>query len=89
VVYLTGTGLLDNPVPTNTLAPANPLSRPTGPVSATLNGVAAPVLFLGLTPGFIGLGQANLSIPNLPAGTYDLIITIDGISSAPARLTIG
>lgn len=89
VVYLTGTGQLDNPVPTNTLAPGNPLSRPTGPVSATLNGVATPVLFLGLTPGFIGLGQANLSIPNLPPGTYDLIITIDGISSAPARLTVG
>ncbi len=89
VVYLSGTGQLDNPVPTNQLAPANPLSRPTAAVSATLNGIPAPVLFLGLTPGFIGLAQANLTIPDLPPGTYDLIITIGAAASAPVRLTVG
>jgi len=89
VVYLSGTGTLDNPVPTGHPAPSNPLARPTAPVSATINDIDAPVLFLGLSPGFIGLAQANLTIPNLPPGTYNLIITIGGAASPPVRITVG
>ena len=33
------------------------------PVEAFLNGKTLPVLFAGLTPGFVGLYQVNMSIP--------------------------
>lgn len=89
VVYLSGTGALDNPVRTAQPAPSSPLSRPTAPVSAAINGQDAPILFLGLSPGFIGLAQANLTIPNLAPGDYELIITIGTASSPAVRITIG
>jgi len=42
-----------------------------------------------LTPGFVGLAQANLTIPaGLKAGTYPLVITVDGTSSNAAMITV-
>ena len=83
-VYLTGIGSLDNPVPTNT--PAQPLSRPTLPASATIGGQNAPVQDLGLTPGAIALAQAGIAAPNLSPGDYPVVITIGGVASATAPL---
>jgi uncharacterized protein (TIGR03437 family) len=89
VVYLTGQGLLDNPLATGAPAPASPLSRPLLPVSATIGGREATVLFLGMSPGFIGLAQANLIVPDLPPGDYPVVITIGGSVSSAAQITIG
>jgi len=89
VVYLTGQGLLDNPVATGAPATADPLSRPQLPVSATIGGQEVTVLFLGLSPGFIGLAQANLVVPDLPPGDYPVVITIGGSASNAAIITIG
>lgn len=37
---------------------------PTGAVaSATIGGQTAEIVFLGLTPGLVGVGQANLRVP--------------------------
>jgi uncharacterized protein (TIGR03437 family) len=88
VAYLTGIGAVDNPVPTGDIALADPLSRPIGEVKVTINGQETSVIFLGLSPGFIGLAQANINIPDLPPGDYDLVITIAGVSSAPVRISI-
>jgi uncharacterized protein (TIGR03437 family) len=49
--YLTGIGPVDNPVADGAVAPDSPLSRATLPFSATVGGVSANVVFLGLTPG--------------------------------------
>ncbi|HLK48116.1 MAG TPA: hypothetical protein VKT49_08280 [Bryobacteraceae bacterium] len=89
VVYLTGQGLLDNPIATGAAAPAGPLSRPMLPVAATIGGQPAEVLFLGMTPGLIGLAQANIRVPALPEGHHPLVITIGVKSSKPALLAIG
>jgi uncharacterized protein (TIGR03437 family) len=42
-----------------------------------------------LTPYFVGLAQANLGVPQLAAGDYPVVITVNGVSSAPALLSIG
>ena len=81
VVYLTGQGLVDNTVATGAAAPAQPLSRPRLPVSASIGGSEATVLFLGLSPGFIGLAQANLLVPDLAPGDHPVVITIGGAAS--------
>lgn len=80
-VYLTGIGPLDNPVATGAPAPSSPLSRATLPKSATIGGWTSSVAFLGLTPGFIGLAQANLQVPSLSPGAYPVVITVNGVSS--------
>ena len=49
--------------------------------SATIGGVAATLDYVGLTPGFIGLYQANVVIPKITAGDNKLILTIGGTAS--------
>ncbi|MFN3324056.1 MAG: hypothetical protein ACK5AZ_11215 [Bryobacteraceae bacterium] len=88
VVYMSGIGELDNPVPTGVIAPGDPLSRPKTDVSATIGGQNAPMHYLGLSPGFIGLAQANVVIPNLPPGDHDLVFTIGAVSSKPVKISI-
>jgi uncharacterized protein (TIGR03437 family) len=52
-----------------TVASDGSLMRTQTPVTATLGGVNAPVLFSGLAPGFVGLYQINVSLPaSMPPG---------------------
>jgi uncharacterized protein (TIGR03437 family) len=88
-VYLTGIGPLDNPVATDTQAPAQPLSRATLPASAIIGGQNAPISFLGLTPGGIALAQANLTVPSLASGDYPVAITIGGVTSNAPLISVG
>jgi uncharacterized protein (TIGR03437 family) len=88
VVYLTGIGPLDHPAPTGQAALAVPLSRPTEPYEAKLGERTLTVQFLGMTPGFVGLAQANLLVPPLPAGAYPLVITVGGEASNAAAISI-
>jgi hypothetical protein len=63
-------------------------SRPRLPVSATIGGRAAEVLFAGLTPGYIGLLQVNLRVAALGSGDYAVVVTIGGVTSNAAMLTV-
>jgi uncharacterized protein (TIGR03437 family) len=66
------------------------LSYSTLPSSASIGGKDAPLLFLGLAPGFIGLAQANIQIP-ADAQTGDnavVVITIGGQSSNTATISV-
>lgn len=73
VVYATGLGEVQPSVPTGMPAPTNQISSAVFPVTATINGVDAPVHFAGLAPGLVGVNQINIEIPVLavpfPAGT--------------------
>ena len=87
-VYLTGIGPLDNTVPTGVPAPLDKLSRATLPTHVVIGGFDTVVSFLGLTPGFIGLAQANLFVPNLSPGKYPIVITIGGVASNAANMWV-
>jgi uncharacterized protein (TIGR03437 family) len=89
VAYLTGMGQPESPVATGAIAPAIPLARSRFPVTATVAGQPAEVLFAGLSPGWVGLVQVNLRLPQLPPGTHPLVISINGVSSNQAVITIG
>jgi uncharacterized protein (TIGR03437 family) len=88
VVYLTGQGPVDHPVADGTPAVSSPLAHATSSVTATLGGVAAPVQFLGLSPGYAGLAQANIQIPSMASGDYPLVLTVGGFVSASAVLSV-
>ena len=88
VTYMTGQGPVDNPVATGTAASSNPLSNATAPASATIGGQNAQIMFLGLAPGYVGLLQANIRLPNLSYGDYLMTITIGGVASNSALVTV-
>jgi uncharacterized protein (TIGR03437 family) len=80
-VYLTGPGPLNGSIADGAATPASPLYKVTAPYSATIGNVNATVHFLGMAPTYVGLGQANVQVPSLPAGDYPLVITVNGIAS--------
>jgi uncharacterized protein (TIGR03437 family) len=61
------------------------LSPVSGPYTITLGGVDATAgSYVGLSPGSIGLYQANFVVPNVSAGSHPLVITISNqASNAP------
>lgn len=87
-VYLTGIGAVDHAVADGAAAPDSPLSKATASASATIGASAATIQFLGLTPGFAGLAQANIQVPPLPSGDYPLVLTIGGYVSASAVVAV-
>jgi len=89
VVFLTGQGQVDNRVCDGCTTPNSTLSKALAPAAATVGGKNATIQFLGLTPGFVGLGQANVQVPqDLGNGEYPLTITIGGYGSASALLSV-
>ncbi len=89
IVYLTGQGAVKNPVADGAAAPASPLATATATTTATVGGVDATVEFIGLSPGFAGLAQANIQIPKtLATATYPVVVTIGGIVGASAQIAV-
>lgn len=89
-MYGNGLGpLAEGNPPTGTVSPANPPKRTAVQPTVTINGIPASVEFSGLAPGFVGLYQINVTVPNgLSAGEYDVVLTIGGESSVPGRILI-
>jgi uncharacterized protein (TIGR03437 family) len=87
-VYLIGIGPLDNAVATGAAAAGDPLSNATSSKKATIGGFDTSIKFLGLTPGFVGLAQANLEVPNLSPGQYPIVITINGVATNAADMWV-
>jgi uncharacterized protein (TIGR03437 family) len=82
VAYFTGGGPV-NASGTLTTGAGSPggLSPVSGPNSATVGGVDATVKYMGLTPGSVGLYQANLVIPAVSTADHPLVLTISGQAS--------
>jgi adhesin/invasin len=76
------------PVTTGALAPLNVLSFTTNTVTATIGGAPATVVFAGLAPGFAGLYQVNMLVPQLSPGRYPLQVSIGGTGSNTAYINI-
>src|SRR5262245_54014917 len=86
VFYVTGLGAMNPPVATGDAPPFDRLSRAVAPVTATVGGVNAQVDFAGLTPGYVGLGQVNLIIPD-GAPTGDAVpVVIQGSKAATVSI---
>ena len=89
VVYMTGQGHVSLPIVDGVPTPhPPPLANATASFSATIGGTKATVTFLGLSPGFVGLAQADVQVPKLAAGTYPLVITVGGVQSNPLMISV-
>ena len=88
-MFLTGYGPTNPLVPTGSAPPSDTLALIPN-VTTTIAGQPAKVLFAGLTPGLVALGQVNLQIPTgLAPGTYPVVITVGTAPSNTATIVIG
>jgi uncharacterized protein (TIGR03437 family) len=88
--YGTGGGAMGPPGVTGNLWPLAPLSLLSQPVSAAVGTEAAGVLYSGSAPTLeSGVFQINVRLPSyLTAGAQFLSVTVGGMTSAPAAISI-
>ena len=94
-LYCTGAGDLTPSVATgNGSGPGQTVTlsqipHPRLPVTVTVGGTQAPVLFRGSPQGTAGITQVNFTIPpGTPGGVQPVVVTVGGLSSPPVNLTI-
>jgi len=85
----TGGGSLGSSTPANGAACGGGSFSST-PVSATIGGVAASVQYAGCAPGFVGLDQWNIVVPNnIPAGCYlPLQVSVNNVISNSVTIAV-
>jgi uncharacterized protein (TIGR03437 family) len=89
VAYFTGGGSVQAAGKLVTGAPAPlSLSPLTETSSVTVGSANAMVIYIGLTPGSIGLYQANFLVPTIAKGTYPVVINIAGQASNAPLMTV-
>jgi len=89
-VYCASLGEVQPPLLAGVAAPSGQLENTVNPVTATIGGVAADILFAGLTPGFTGLYQINMTVPRgvRPGDAVPLLLHVAGIASQPVSMAI-
>ncbi len=92
-IYLTGAGAVSPEVSTGAApslsAAIADLPKPAQTTTVTVGGVQATLDFVGIPSGLVGVTQINLVVPNgITLGTQPLVVTVGGVSSATAKLSI-
>jgi uncharacterized protein (TIGR03437 family) len=84
VMYALGLGAVTPAVAIAEGTPSAPYEYAVGPVTVTIGGVPATVLFAGLTPGYVGLYQVNVMMPAgvAPGSNVPVTLSVAGKSGA-------
>jgi uncharacterized protein (TIGR03437 family) len=88
--YASGLGPVTNVPASGSAASTTTLSHTTTEATATIGGEEATVSFAGLAPGFVGLYQVNIGVPeSAPSGgAVELILTIGGVDSNAVTIAV-
>lgn len=89
LLYATGLGAVYPYVPNSFPAPAEPLSTTVETPEVLVGGSPAQVLFSGLAPGYTGLYQLNIVIPEAAAsGVVDVVVSVSGQTSKAVKVAV-
>ena len=74
------------PAPTT---PFTDLPHPVLPVTMTIGGVNAPIVFIGIPSGLAGVTQVNFTVPpDAPVGVQPVVIKVGDVSSPAVNFTV-
>jgi uncharacterized protein (TIGR03437 family) len=90
VIFCSGLGSVINTPVTGSPASGAAISTTLSTPTVTIEGIQAPVLFSGLTPGAVGEYQVNVHVPvGLGIGSnVPVVLTIGGVSSNTAIISV-
>jgi uncharacterized protein (TIGR03437 family) len=93
VAYITGDGDVTPTLATGASPPSfltlSQLPASRQPLTLTVGGQQATIVFDGIVSGLIGVTQLNFNIPsNVPTGVQPVVVTVGGVSSAPVNLSV-
>lgn len=93
LAFVTGAGDLNPIIPTGQTPiaqlPLADLPQTLLPLTVTVGSQPATVKFAGATYGLVGVVQINFVVPaNLPAGPQNVVVTVGGVASPPATITV-
>jgi uncharacterized protein (TIGR03437 family) len=87
-LFVTGEGAI-TPTPLTGNTPSTATTRPVQPVSLTVGGAAAAIIFSGVPTWAIGVTQVNYTVPmTAPLGLQPVSVTVGGVVSAAALLNV-
>ncbi len=88
-LFANALGPVSNTPGTGDPAPSSPLAVTNTIPTVSIAGIPATVQFSGLAPGFTGLYQVNVIVPeNAPPGSDAVMLTINGVSSPSAQIAV-
>ena len=92
-LYVTGDGLTSPALATGAApaagTPVANLPKPQQTVSVMVGGAQAPVQFIGIPVGLVGVTQINYTVPaQAPTGAQPVVVTVGGVASPSATLTV-
>ncbi len=93
LAFITGDGDLTPTLPTGATPGSGTtiarIPKPKLPLTLTVGGVPANVVFAGVPSGLSGVTQINFTIPsNAPLGLQPVVVNIGGVDSAPVNLNV-
>ena len=89
-LYCTGLGAVRNRPALGAPSPSNPLAATNATPTVTVGGLSANVTFSGLAPGYVGLYQVNIQIPQgVPSGNaVPVTLNIGGVNANTVTIAI-
>ena len=92
-MFITGQGAVAPAIATGAApsfdTPISQLPAPMLSTKVTIGNVDAPVAFVGIPPGLVGVTQINFQVPaNAPLGAQPMVVTVGAVSSLPATFTV-
>ena len=89
-IYAIGLGELNRAVAAGQPAPGSPPVGTRNPVQIRIDDVSLTPSFAGLSPGFAGLYQVNVQLPDgLRGGSHSLVVVVGATGSKPVSFPVG
>ena len=92
-MFITGQGAVSPSIATGAApsidTPISQLPAPTLHVTVTIGGIEAPVAFVGIPPGLVGVAQINFQVPpHVQQGPQQLVVSVGDVPSLPVTFTV-